>query len=51
MSQFLQQILPPVWATLTQSAEVYVKTVINNTEDADDPVDSDGMEILSTFFI
>ena len=42
MAQFLQQILPPVWATLTQSAEVYVKTVINNTEEADDPVDSDG---------
>ena len=25
----------------------YVKTVVNNLEDADDPVDSDGMSIQS----
>lgn len=42
MSGYLGQILPHVWNTLTQSAEKYVKTVVNDTEDSEDPVDSDG---------
>lgn len=42
MSQWLPEILPSIWNIFTQSADVYVKTVVNNIEDADDPVDSDG---------
>ncbi|XP_076468794.1 importin-9-like [Babylonia areolata] len=42
MSNFLPQILPCIWNIFTQSAEFYVRTVVNNVEDADDPVDSDG---------
>ncbi|KAL8589419.1 hypothetical protein ACOMHN_021571 [Nucella lapillus] len=42
MSQFLPQILPNIWDIFTQSAQFYVRTVVNNVEDADDPVDSDG---------
>lgn len=42
MSGYLGNILPHVWNTLTQSAEKYVKTVVNDTEDSEDPVDSDG---------
>ena len=45
MSQWLPQILPPVWAALTHSAQTYLATVVNNTEEGDDPVDSDG-EVL-----
>jgi hypothetical protein len=45
MSQCLPQILPPVWNALTQSADIYIRTVVNNTDEADDPVDSDG-EVL-----
>lgn len=45
MSPWLPQILPPVWNLFTHSVEFYVRTVVNNTEDADNPVDSDG-EIL-----
>ena len=42
MSQWLPQILPSVWQTLTQSAQIYVKTVVNNVEEVDQAVDSDG---------
>ncbi|KAK2163574.1 hypothetical protein LSH36_77g04009 [Paralvinella palmiformis] len=42
MNQWMPQILAPVWHTLTTSADVYVKTLVNDTEEADDPVDSDG---------
>jgi len=45
MSQWIGQILPPVWQVLTHSSDVYVRTVVNNTDEADDPVDSDG-EVL-----
>ncbi|XP_013378679.1 importin-9 isoform X1 [Lingula anatina] len=45
MSPWLHQILPPVWNTLTHSADIYVRTVVNDTEDAVNPVDSDG-EVL-----
>ncbi|ELT91403.1 hypothetical protein CAPTEDRAFT_225381 [Capitella teleta] len=45
MSSCLAEILLPVWTTLTESADTYIKTVINDSEEADDPVDSDG-EVL-----
>ena len=45
MSPWLSQVLPPVWATLTSSADTYVREVVN-AGDADDDheevVDSDG---------
>uniref|UniRef100_A0A673A7G7 Importin N-terminal domain-containing protein n=1 Tax=Sphaeramia orbicularis TaxID=375764 RepID=A0A673A7G7_9TELE len=46
MVSSMQQILPIVWNTLTESAMVtYVRTEVNYTEEVDDPVDSDG-EVL-----
>ncbi|XP_071133365.1 importin-9-like [Mytilus edulis] len=42
MAPYLNDILPPIWLIFTQSAEFYVRTVVNNMEDANDPVDSDG---------
>ncbi|XP_055724062.1 LOW QUALITY PROTEIN: importin-9-like [Salvelinus fontinalis] len=41
----MQQILPIVWNTLTESAAFYVRTEVNYTEEVDDPIDSDG-EVL-----
>lgn len=41
LSQWLLQILPTVWNTLTHSAHVYVASVVNET-DPEQPVDSDG---------
>lgn len=43
MGQYLGEVLGPVWQTLTSSADTYVNTTVNAREDADDPVDSDGM--------
>ncbi|XP_029213390.2 importin-9-like isoform X1 [Acropora millepora] len=45
MAPHLTEILPHMWKTLTQSADHYVRTVVNYTDDADDPIDSDG-EVL-----
>uniref|UniRef100_A0A3Q0SFE1 Importin 9 n=1 Tax=Amphilophus citrinellus TaxID=61819 RepID=A0A3Q0SFE1_AMPCI len=46
MVSSMQQILPIVWNTLTESAMLtYVRTEVNYTEEVDDPVDSDG-EVL-----
>ncbi|XP_029907427.1 importin-9 [Myripristis murdjan] len=45
MVSSMQQILPIVWNTLTESASFYVRTEVNYTEEVDDPVDSDG-EVL-----
>ncbi|KFM58485.1 Importin-9, partial [Stegodyphus mimosarum] len=45
MMQWLPHILAPVWNSLTESANIYVRTVVNDSEDADNPVDSDG-EVL-----
>jgi len=42
IAPWLPQILPPVWQTLTQSADIYLKTVVNGTETVDEIVDSDG---------
>ncbi len=49
MNQWISQILPPVWSVLTHSADIYVRTVVNNTDEADDPVDSDGMHSFEHF--
>ncbi|XP_071400077.1 importin-9 [Centroberyx affinis] len=45
MVSSMQQILPIVWNTLTESASFYVRTEVNYTEEVDDPIDSDG-EVL-----
>uniref|UniRef100_A0A8C5B7J7 Importin 9 n=1 Tax=Gadus morhua TaxID=8049 RepID=A0A8C5B7J7_GADMO len=48
MVSSMQQILPIVWNTLTESASLYPLTSlteVNYTEDVDDPIDSDG-EVL-----
>lgn len=45
MATWLPQILPPVWSTLTTSADKYVKEVVNENGDDDELVDSDG-EVL-----
>ncbi|XP_023390542.1 importin-9 [Pteropus vampyrus] len=45
MVSSMQQILPIVWNTLTDSAAFYVRTEVNYTEEVEDPVDSDG-EVL-----
>ncbi|XP_055510701.1 importin-9 [Leucoraja erinacea] len=45
MVSSMQQILPIVWNTLTDSAATYVRTEVNYMEEVDDPVDSDG-EVL-----
>ncbi|XP_023322142.1 importin-9 [Eurytemora carolleeae] len=46
MSDWLPQILPPVWSTLTTSAEKYVREVVNGGGGDDEVVDSDG-EVIS----
>lgn len=45
MTTWLPQILPPVWATLTTSADKYVREVVNEGGEDDEIVDSDG-EVL-----
>ena len=45
MAPWLTQILPPVWSTLTSSADLYVRDVVNAGDDSADQeeiVDSDG---------
>lgn len=42
MAPWLPQILPPVWQTLTQSADIYLKTIVNGTEEVEEVIDSDG---------
>lgn len=42
MSQYLGEVLGPVWQTLTSSADTYINTTVNAREEADYPVDSDG---------
>ncbi|CAH1784945.1 unnamed protein product [Owenia fusiformis] len=45
MMQWMQQILAPIWNILTQSVDIYQRTVVNDVDDVDNPVDSDG-EVL-----
>ena len=40
--QWMGEILTPVWNTLTSSAELYVRSHINDQEMHNDPTDSDG---------
>lgn len=42
MQPFLSEILGPVWSTLTDTAELYVKNQVNNSDDIEEDVDSDG---------
>lgn len=42
MAPWLPQILPPVWQTLTQSADIYLNTIVNGTEEVEEVIDSDG---------
>ena len=42
MAPQLTVLLPYIGNTLTQNADRYVRTVVNYTDDAGDPVDSDG---------
>ena len=46
LSQWLLQILPTVWNTLTHSAHVYVACVVNETEEVEQQVDLDGISQL-----
>lgn len=32
-NQYLATILPPIWQLLTQMADVYIKVVVNETEE------------------
>ncbi|XP_070557729.1 LOW QUALITY PROTEIN: importin-9-like [Ptychodera flava] len=45
MTQWLGDLLPHIWRALTDSAAVYIRTEVENSEEADNPVDSDG-EVL-----
>lgn len=45
MSQWVNDILPPIWSIFTQSSDYYVRTVVNSMDESNDPVDSDG-EVL-----
>ncbi|XP_020292882.1 importin-9 isoform X2 [Pseudomyrmex gracilis] len=43
VSDFLSQMLPPIWENLCQSAKTYQETMVNSDADIDDKeVDSDG---------
>lgn len=44
VSNFLPQMLPPVWETLTESAKIYQEETVNGTTETNNKeVDSDGM--------
>ncbi|XP_071784308.1 importin-9-like [Asterias amurensis] len=45
MSKWISQILPTIWTMLTECATIYVATCVNDSEEIDNPVDSDG-EVL-----
>lgn len=42
LQQFTTQILPPIWQLLTQTADIYVKVVVNQTEPNPFPDNDDG---------
>lgn len=47
VSNFLPQMLPPVWETLTQSAKIYQEGTVNgDREENDKEVDSDGQSCI-----
>lgn len=47
VSDFLPQMLPSIWETLSQSAKTYQETAINEDEEINDKeVDSDGTLLL-----
>ena len=42
IKQEIRTILPPIWQVLTSSADVYVRTVVNNDDVLENAVDSEG---------
>lgn len=49
--QYNDQILPPVWQLLTQTAEIYVKAVVNETDnDQDDDELNDFITLVLQLF-
>lgn len=55
VSNFLPQMLPPIWETLTQSAKIYQEEVVNGDGNINETaVDSDGeltMKLFSLFLL
>lgn len=51
LQQFTAQILPPVWQLLTQTADIYVKVVVNQTEPNPFPDNDDGKFLLFSMVI
>ncbi len=42
MADYLPIVLPPVWQIFTGSVDFYVRSIVNNVESHQDPVDEDG---------
>ncbi|XP_031636369.1 importin-9 isoform X2 [Contarinia nasturtii] len=49
--QYNDQILPPVWSLLTQTAEIYVKAVVNETDSAENGQDDDELNNFITLVL
>lgn len=49
--QFNSQILPPVWQLLTQTAEIYVKAVVNETDSAGNGQEDDELNNFITLIL
>lgn len=49
--QYNSQILPPVWQLLTQTAEIYVKTVVNETDSSVNDQEDDEMSSFITLVL
>ncbi len=43
---FMAQILPSIWQLLTETADIYIKHVVNSTDNAFGPDDDDADEGL-----
>lgn len=51
MIQYNDQILPPVWSLLTQTAEIYVKAIVNETDAAGNGQEDDEMNNFVTLIM
>lgn len=51
LQQFTTQILPPIWQLLTQTADIYVKVVVNQTEPNPFPADNDDGKFNFSIFL
>lgn len=49
--KFNKQILPPVWQLLTQTAEIYVKVVVNETDSTENDQEDDEMNNFITLIL